>query len=92
MSDRTRVIGATLVGALVGGVLGYLYMTRQGREIREAVEPRLDDLLAEVRRLRQTAGKLRAVVAEGRQSIDEVVGRGERAPEWVTSYRSNAGF
>ena len=92
MDDRARVVGATLAGALLGGVVGYLYMTRQGRELREAIEPRLDDLLAEVRRLRQAAGKLRAVVAEGRQSIDEVVGRSERAPEWVTSYRSNAGF
>jgi len=93
VGDRRNVAGAALAGALVGGLIGYLYLTRDGRELRASVEPTLDELVTEIHHMRAALGKLRAAVAEGRQSLDEAIGRAERAaPEWVKTHRTNAGY
>ncbi len=83
--------GATLLGAAVGAAIGYLYLTERGRAVRTDSEPRLDEALAEVRRLGGAVGKFRTAVSEGRRTFDQFVAGNERTPEWVTSYRSNSG-
>jgi hypothetical protein len=76
---------------MVGAVAGYLYLTREGRELRHMVEPQFDELASEIRRLRDAAGKLRAAVTEGYRPPDAQDGRGEPAPDWPTSYRRHSG-
>ena len=70
---------ATLAGAVVGGVFGYLYLTDDGRRLRGRVEPQIDDLVSELRRLKHTVAKARAAADESWQTLQEV-SRGAARP------------
>ncbi len=72
MEDRARVLIAGCLGALIGGVAGYLFLTEDGRRLRERLEPGMDDLLREMRHLRSAAEKARLAAAEGLLTVSEL--------------------
>ena len=74
MDERSKVLMTTLLGAVVGGVYGWLYMTEQGRRVRDQIEPKLDDFVGELTRLRGTVEKARTAANEGWRSLNEVTG------------------
>ena len=74
MDERSRVLLATCVGAVAGGVWGWLYMTENGRRVRDQIEPKLDDFLHEIHRMRGTVEKARSVASEGWRSLNDVTG------------------
>ena len=69
MEDRSRVAYATLIGAALGGVVGFLFFTARGRRLRGEIGPRLTDLVDEAKRLQGVAGKLREATLGGWESI-----------------------
>lgn len=77
MDERSRVLMATLMGAIVGGVGGWLYMTENGRRVRDQIEPKLDDFMNELARLRGTVEKARTAANEGWRSLNDVAGGGQ---------------
>ncbi len=77
MNDQSRVLVASLAGAAIGALVGYLYFTASGRRVRAEIEPRLDDVSQEIRRLRSTVNKAQAVASEGWRSLNELIGEGE---------------
>ena len=80
MDERSRVLVAACVGAVVGGVCGWLYLTESGRYVREQLEPRLDDLIGEMTRVRGTVEKARTAANEGWRSLSDITGgQGGRA-------------
>jgi hypothetical protein len=74
VDERSRVLAATCLGALMGGVWGWLYMTENGRRIRDQIEPKLDDLVNEIGRIRGTVEKARTAASEGMRSLNDVTG------------------
>jgi hypothetical protein len=74
VDERSRVLVATFMGAVIGGVWGWLYLTENGRRIRDQIEPRLDDFLSEVTRVRGTVQKARTAASEGWRSLSEMTG------------------
>ena len=74
MDERSRVLTATFLGAVIGGVWGWLYMTESGRRVRDQIEPRLDDFLGEITRVRGTVEKARTAASEGWRSLNEMTG------------------
>ena len=74
MDERSRVLMATLLGAVVGGVWGWLYMTEGGRRVRDQIEPKLDDFMNELTRMRGTVDKARSAANEGWRSLNEIAG------------------
>jgi hypothetical protein len=72
VDDRTRVLVATVAGAVAGGVFGFLYLTEAGRRFRDRVEPGIDEFVAEVRRLKRTVEKARAAADESWRTLQEV--------------------
>ena len=74
MDERSRVLMATCVGAVIGGVWGWLYLTENGRRIRDQIEPRLDDFMSEVTRVRGTVENARSAANEGWRSLSEMTG------------------
>lgn len=74
MDERSKVLMATLIGAVVGGVYGWLYMTEHGRRVRDQIEPKLDDFMSELTRMRGTVEKARTAANEGWRSLNEVTG------------------
>ena len=74
MDERSRVLLAACLGAVAGGVWGYLYLTESGRQFREEIEPRLDDLIGEMTRVRGTVEKARTAANEGWRSLSDITG------------------
>lgn len=74
VDERSRVLMATLLGAVAGGVWGWLYMTEGGRRVRDQIEPKLDDFMNELTRLRGTVEKARTAANEGWRSLNDVAG------------------
>lgn len=75
MDERSRVLMATFLGAVAGGVWGWLYMTEGGRRVRDQIDPRLDDFMNELARMRGTVEKARAAANEGWRSLSDVAGQ-----------------
>lgn len=54
MQDDSRDVAAIIAGALIGGVLGYLFFTDRGRALRLQLEPALEDFARELSGFRTT--------------------------------------
>lgn len=74
MDERLRVLLATCIGAVIGGAWGWLYMTENGRRVRDQIEPKLDDFVRELGRVRGTVEKARTAASEGWRSLNDVTG------------------
>jgi hypothetical protein len=66
---------SAVIGAAAGAVVGFLYLTERGYRVRMQIEPRLDDFIAELTRLRGTVHKARSAANEGWRSLAEITGR-----------------
>ena len=74
VEERSRVLLATLMGAVAGGVWGWLYLTEGGRRVRVQIEPKLDDFVRELSNVRGTVDKARTAANEGWRSLNEITG------------------
>lgn len=76
MDERSRVLTATVLGAVAGGMWGWLYLTENGRRLRHQIEPKLDDFMRELSNVRGTVEKARTAANEGWRSINDMAGNG----------------
>jgi hypothetical protein len=65
VNERSAIWLGAIAGAVVGGALGYLYLSDRGRELREDLEPAVADLVAELRKGWEAA-------EQARQSLHDV--------------------
>ena len=82
MDERSRVLMATFMGAVIGGVWGWLYLTENGRRVRNQIEPKIDDFMAELTRVRGTVDKAKTRANEGWRSLNEMSGGGSGGGRW----------
>jgi hypothetical protein len=83
VDDRGRIALSIGLGAVLGGVAGFLFFTERGRVVREEFGPRLDEVLTEVDHLRTTFDRARVAVADGVKSFNQLVSDERREPrEW----------
>ncbi len=59
MTDRHSIVGGALLGAVVGAMAGYLFLTERGRRLRREIEPELRTIIREAMHLGQTVTDLR---------------------------------
>jgi hypothetical protein len=78
VEERSRVLMATLMGAVAGGVWGWLYLTEGGRRVRAQIEPKLDDFVRELSNVRGTVEKARTAANEGWRSLNEITGSAQQ--------------
>lgn len=87
--DNSRAITATIVGAVVGGVAGYLFFTDQGRSLRRQIEPALDDMSRELNSFRITVQKAAGVATEGWKLLNDALGEtGQQASRYPSHQTS----
>jgi hypothetical protein len=81
---RVGPFATMAVGAALGFAVGYLYLTEEGKRLRDRIEPWLDQSVDEIRRLREAAMKARRAWDEGRDSLKAVrhLGSGSRGDGW----------
>ncbi|PWT83613.1 MAG: hypothetical protein C5B57_06545 [Blastocatellia bacterium] len=85
MSDNTRALAATMIGAVLGGIAGYLFFTEHGRTLRRQLEPALEDVARELNSFRTTVQKAAGVASEGWKLLGDALGE---SPERPTRYPS----
>jgi hypothetical protein len=81
VDERSRVLISTFIGAIAGGVWGYLYLTENGRRVRDQIEPKLDDFIGEISRVRGTVEKARTAADEGWRSLNDMAA-GSHGGRW----------
>ena len=64
MTDRSSILLSALAGAVVGGCVGYLFLTEDGRTLREDLEPKLASLVTEFERARAAVTTVQADVRQ----------------------------
>lgn len=74
MDDRQRGMVAAVVGAVLGGVAGYVLFTERGRELRRQLEPALEEFGHELVQLRGTVNRAVGVASQGWHILDEAIG------------------
>jgi hypothetical protein len=74
VEERSRVLLATMLGAVAGGVCGWLYLTESGSRIRTQIEPKLDDFVRELTNVRGTVEKARTAANESWRSLNDITG------------------
>jgi gas vesicle protein len=87
--DNSRAVAATLVGAVIGGVAGYLFFTDHGRSVRRQFEPALDDFARELMSFRSTVQKAAGVATEGWKLLNDALGDGGQAPRYTAPRQSS---
>jgi hypothetical protein len=74
VEERSRVLLATMAGAVIGGLWGWLYLTQNGVRVRTQIEPKLDDFVRELANVRGTVDKAKTAASEGWRSLNEITG------------------
>lgn len=73
MADTSRALAASVVGAVLGGVAGYLFFTEHGRNLRRQLEPALEDIARELSSFRSTIQKAAGVATEGWKLVNDAL-------------------
>ena len=78
--NNSRELAATLAGAVIGGVVAYLFFSDRGRSVRRQIEPALEDFSRELISFRKTVQKATGAASEGWKLLNEALGENESAP------------
>ena len=91
MSDNSRAIAASVVGAVVGAMAGYVFFTEHGRSLRRQIEPALDDFARELSHFRGTVLTAAGVASEGWKLLNEALGESgpQPPPRYPTPHQTS---
>ena len=92
MADNSRAVAATIAGAVIGGLAGYLFFTERGRTIRRSIEPALEDIARELNSFRGTVQKAAGVANEGWKLLNEALGESTQQPPRYPSTHQTSPF
>ena len=71
MNESRVMVAGAVVGALVGAAASYLFFTDGGQQVRNRLEPTVDDLRREFARFQTTIEKLGAMANDGIRAVSE---------------------
>lgn len=71
MTDSSRTMTATLIGAVLGAIAGFLLFTDRGRRLRRQIDHALDEVVRERDRTRRALHAVVAAVDEGGTLLGE---------------------
>ncbi len=74
MNERSQACYASMIGAVIGAAVGYLFLSEQGRRLRRRIEPALDDFARELSHFRGTVSKASGLASEGWSLLTEAAG------------------
>ena len=83
MRHNAQALAVTMIGAVVGGLTGYLLFTEQGRAWRRKLEPQIEDLMREIDQFRGTVARASSAAGEGWRMLHDALG--EQAAQHATS-------
>lgn len=89
---NSRTVAATIVGAVIGGLAGYIFFTDRGRAFRHSIEPTLEDVRHELVQFRTTLQKLAGVANEGWEMLNDTLGSVGREARRIPSAHQTSPF
>ena len=89
MNDRQRGLMAATIGAVAGGIAGYMLFTERGRDLRRRLEPALEDLAHELVQLRGTVTRAMGVASQGWNVLNEALGDQSDISSFPTPRQTN---
>jgi hypothetical protein len=78
-----------MVGAILGGMAGYLLFTERGRALRRQLEPAMDDFVRELNHFRGTVNKAAGIAAEGWKMLNETAGQQPPQPRYSVPHQTS---
>jgi hypothetical protein len=87
--NNSRAVAATMVGAVVGGMAGYLFFSEQGRRVRRQLEPALEDFARELMSFRATIQKAAGVANEGWKLLNDTLGETGPGPRYPGAHQTS---
>jgi hypothetical protein len=92
VTDQGRALTAAAVGAVIGGFVGYMLFSDQGRSLQRRIEPALDDLIRELNSFRGTFTKAAAMAGEGWKILTDIAGENRAEAFRYTHPRQTSPF
>ncbi len=89
MNDSERGLAAAVIGAVAGGIAGYLIFTDHGRNLRRRLEPALEDFAHELGELRGTVTRAMGVASQGWHVWNDAMGEREQPAAFPPHRQSN---
>ena len=74
--NNSQEIVATIVGAVIGGVAGFLFFTERGRRVRRQIGPALEDFSRDVTSVRSMVQEVGGVAHDGWKLVHDMLGEG----------------
>ena len=71
MNQSRMVVAGAMVGALIGAAATYLFFTDAGKQVRDRLEPAVDELRREFVRFQKTIEKLGEMANDGMRVVNE---------------------
>jgi hypothetical protein len=88
VTDNSQALTASVLGAVLGGIAGYLFFTERGRALRRQIEPALDDVMRELSSFRSTVQKAAGVANEGWKLLNDALGE-EQRPRYPSPHQTS---
>jgi hypothetical protein len=82
VTENSRAMAAAILGAVIGGVAGYLLFTDRGRAMRRQIEPALEDITRELSSFNSTARKAVSAANEGWKLLNDALGDSPPVPTY----------
>jgi hypothetical protein len=74
VTGKSQTVAATMVGAVIGGMAGYMFFTDRGRALRRQLEPAIEDIARELTQFRGTLNRAMGVANEGWKVLNDALG------------------
>jgi hypothetical protein len=87
--DNSRIVAATVVGAVIDGMAGYLFFTDHGRRLRRQLEPALEDFSRELMSFRATVQKAAGVASDSWRQLNDALGDSARTPRYPAAHQTS---
>ena len=87
--NNSREMAAVIVGAVIGGVAGYLFFTDRGRSVRRQIEPALEDFSREVTSFRNAVQQAAGVADESWRLLNDTLSENGKPPARYPSGRTS---
>jgi gas vesicle protein len=71
VSEQRAVTAGAVLGALIGAAATYLFFTERGKELRDKLEPAVNDLQREFTRFRGTIEQFGHLANDGMRVVEE---------------------
>ena len=92
MTENQQAMAATVVGAILGGMAGYMFFTENGRTMRRQLEPAIDDISREIASFRGTLNRAMGVANEGWKVLNQALGEDGVAADRHSASRQTSPF